>query len=78
MTTLSRFLPVDPLSGRVGLVLIVLVALAADRACGSHDGVRSRITGFICRGVIEAVGVVGWMADRLPSRQPTLIAASAH
>jgi len=78
MTTLSRFLPVDPLSGRFGLVLIVLVALAADRAYGPHNGVRSRITGFICRGVIEAVGVAGWMADRFPSRQPTLIAASAH
>ena len=78
MTTLSRSLPVDPLSGRVGLVLIVLVALAADRAYGSHSGVRARIAGFICRGVIEAVGVVGWMADRFPSRQPALIAASAH
>ena len=78
MTTLSRSLPVDPLSGRVGLVLIVLVALAADRGYSSDNSVRSRITGFICRGVIAAVGVVGWMADRLPSRQPTLIAASAH
>ena len=78
MTTLSRFLPADPLSGRVGLVLIVLVALAADRAYASHNGVRSRITGFICRGVIDAVGVVGWMADRFPARQPPLIAASAH
>ena len=78
MTTLSRFLPIDPLSGRVGLVLIMLVALAADRADGSDNGVRSRITGLICRGVIEAVGVVGWMADRVPSRQAPLVAASAH
>ena len=46
MTTLSRSLPVDPLSGRVGLVLIVLVALAADRAYGSDNCVRSRITGL--------------------------------
>jgi hypothetical protein len=78
MIRLSSFSPVDPLSGRVGLVLIVLVALAADRAYGSQHDVHSRITGVICRGVIEAVTLVGWIADRLPSRQPTLVAASAH
>ena len=78
MIRLSRISPTDSLSGRVGLVLLVLVALAADRAYGSHHGVRSRITGFICRGFIEAVGAVGWIADRFPPRQPTLIAASAH
>ena len=78
MIRLSRISPTDSLSGRVGLVLLVLVALAADRVYGSRHGVRSRITGFICRGVIEAVGAVGWIADRFPSRQPTLIAASAH
>ena len=78
MTRHSRSSTADRLYGHLGLFLIVLVALAADRGYEADGGVRGGITAVLCRGVIEAVGLVGWIVDRLPSRGHALTVAPAH
>jgi hypothetical protein len=78
MTRHSRSSTADRLYGQFGLFLLVLVALAADRGYHADGGVRAGITAVLCRGLIEAVGVVGRIVDRLPSRQHALTVAPAH
>ena len=78
MTRFSDFSIVDQLFARVGVVLMVIVALAADRAYDAPAGLGARITGRACLGVIAMVAAVGWTADRFPSRPQPLTVAPAH
>jgi len=78
MTRLSRSSFHERLTGHVGLLLLVLVALAADRAYSARPDLLARITGLACRGLIDAVGVVGWLVDRVPPREQPLAVAPVH
>jgi hypothetical protein len=52
--------------GWIGLVLLLLVAKLADRAYGQPVTRADRVTAWMARRGIDAVGVLGWLADRLP------------
>ena len=54
--------------GSVGLFLVLVVAGLADRGYGPHPTFAGRVSGCMARRAIDAIAVVGWLVDRLPSR----------
>lgn len=53
--------------GMVGLFLVLVVARLAGPALAAHTTTAGRVSGFAARRAIDAVGIVGWFFDRLPT-----------
>jgi hypothetical protein len=54
--------------GWLGLLLLGLVGKLAGPAYAEQRTRVQRVSGFLARRAIDAVAVVGWLADRLPGR----------
>jgi len=57
--------------GVLGLFLMLVVARLADHGYAAHQTFGGRLLGFTARRVIDAIGVIGWLADRLPESAAT-------
>jgi hypothetical protein len=57
--------------GSLGLFLLLLIARLSDSAFNPQHTLAGRVSGFLARRVIDAVGVVGWLFDRLPAPAPS-------
>jgi hypothetical protein len=60
----------EPSLGALGLLLMLLVARLTPAAYGDQRNVRGQLSGFVARRAIDAVAVLGWLADRLPAPAP--------
>ena len=52
--------------GSVGLFLLIVVGKLAERAYGPQQTFAGRVSGCMARRAIDAIAVLGWLADRLP------------
>ena len=57
--------------GCLGLFLLLLVARLSDTADNTRHTVAAQVSGFLARRAIDAVAVIGWLADRLPAAEPS-------
>jgi hypothetical protein len=60
----------------LGVFLIVMICLAVDRLPHETSGPVERAIGHGARLVIAAVGLVGWLCDRLSGFEPEPVARS--
>lgn len=67
MTQTDSFIDVRHPLGTVGLLLMLVVARLAEPALATHTAAAARAGGFAARRAIDAVGIIGWLFDRLPS-----------
>jgi hypothetical protein len=56
--------------GVLGLFLMLVVARLTASAYYGPPTTVGRVRGFAARRLIDAVAVVGWLFDRLPSHPP--------
>jgi hypothetical protein len=63
----GSFVDVDHPLGMVGLVLVLVVARLAGPALATPTTTAGRVGAFAARRAIDAVAVVGWFFDRLPT-----------
>ena len=67
----------EPALGALGLLLMLLVARLTPAAYENHKTVSAHVSGFLARRGIDAIAVVGWLADRLPVTAPVLLRRTA-
>ena len=66
MTRHSFSMNTEHLPGYVGLFLMLLIGRLADRGYGPQQTFAQRLSGWMARRAIDALAVVGWLADRMP------------
>ena len=71
MTQTGSFIDVRHPLGTVGLLLMLVVARLAEPALATHTAPAGRVGGLAARRAIDAVGMIGWFFDRLPSPRRT-------
>jgi hypothetical protein len=57
--------------GWVGLFLLIVVTKLAERAYGPQQTLAHQVSSWTALRAIDLVGVIGWLADRLP--EPTVV-----
>ena len=57
--------------GCLGLFLLLLIVRLSDIAYNPRHTVAGQVSGFLARRAIDAVAVIGWLADRLPAPEPS-------
>jgi hypothetical protein len=67
MTTHSFSMTTEHLPGYLGLFLMLLIGRLADWGYGPQQTFAQRLSGWMARRAIDALGVVGWLADRMPN-----------
>jgi hypothetical protein len=61
-----RDVDVERALGLLGLSLALLLVRLANRGYGEHVTYADHLSGFLARRGIDAIGVIGWLVDRLP------------
>lgn len=62
--------------GRIGLLLMLVIARLANRGYSDQQTVVGRLSGFLARRTIDLIAGMGWLADRLP--QPAARSVRAY
>ena len=61
----------ERLLGSLGLFLLLLIVRLSDSAFNPQHTLAGRVSGFLARRAIDAVAIVGWLFDRLPTPVPS-------
>ena len=66
MKSTPQYLDMEHALGLVGLWLALTLARLANRGYAEQVTYADRVSGFLARRGIDAIAVIGWLADRLP------------
>ena len=61
-----RMLPVEPMLGRFGFVLVALLGWACDQEVGASHTVEGRARRLLAWLVVRSVAIIGWAFDQFP------------